>query len=217
MPRSWTGISITCGSSGGWRTNSVESYARDLVHLGRFAAGRGAALAALDRSALEAFVRALMGAGMSPRSVARIVAATRGFYRYLIDRPPDRRRTRPMICSRRGPGRRCRSTCRSTKSTRCWRSPTSSTPRGLRDRAFIEVLYATGLRVTELVDLKVADVNLEGGFLTTKGKGSKERLVPMGDEAVAWLSKYLTDAPAGAARPAQLAATVRQRARRRRR
>ena len=72
--------------------------------------------------------------------------------------------------------------------------PDVSTPRGLRDRAFIEVLYATGLRVSELVDLKVSDINLEGGFLTTKGKGSKERLVPIGDEAVAWLSKYLRGA-----------------------
>ena len=68
-----------------------------------------------------------------------------------------------------------------------------TTPRGVRDRAFIELLYATGLRVSELVALKVTDVNLEAGFLTTKGKGGKERLVPVGDEAVAWLMRYLRD------------------------
>jgi integrase/recombinase XerD len=174
-------------------TNSVESYARDLVHLGRFAAGHETPLAALDRSALEAFVRSLMSAGMSPRSVARIVAATRGFYRYLT-------------ISRRIPA----NPADDLQPPRAWAAlpkylsidevdnllaqPDVSTPRGLRDRAFIEVLYATGLRVSELVDLKVSDVNLEGGFLTTKGKGSKERLVPVGDEAVVWLSKYLNGA-----------------------
>ena len=179
-------------------TNSVESYARDLVHLGRFAAGRSTALASLDRSALEAFVRILMSAGMSPRSVARIVAGTRGFYRYLtISRriaanpaddlqPPRAWAALPKYLS-------------VDEVDQLLAQPDVSTPRGLRDRAFIEVLYATGLRVSELVDLKVADVNLEGGFLTTVGKGSKERLVPVGDEAVVWLSKYLT-----VARPALL-------------
>ncbi len=173
--------------------NSVESYARDLVHLGRFAAGRGVALTDLDRRALEAFVRALMGAGMSPRSVARIVAATRGFYRYLLIgrriatnpaddlQPPRAWATLPKYLS-------------VEEVDTLLAQPDVSTPRGLRDRAFIELLYATGLRVSELVDLKVSDVNLEGGFLTTKGKGSKERLVPIGDEAVVWLSKYLSEA-----------------------
>jgi integrase/recombinase XerD len=174
-------------------TNSVESYARDLVHLGRFAAGRETPLAALDRAALEAFVRALMSAGMSPRSVARIVSATRGFYRYLtISRriavnpaddlqPPRAWAALPKYLS-------------IDEVDILLAQPDVSTPRGLRDRAFIEVLYATGLRVSELVDLKVSDVNLEGGFLTAKGKGSKERLVPVGDEAVVWLSKYLSGA-----------------------
>jgi integrase/recombinase XerD len=171
----------------------VESYARDLVHLGRFAAGRGVALTDLDRRGLEAFVRALMGAGMSPKSVARIVAATRGFYRYLLIgrriatnpaddlHPPRAWATLPKYLS-------------VEEVDTLLAQPDVSTPRGLRDRAFIELLYATGLRVSELVDLKVSDVNLEGGFLTTKGKGSKERLVPIGDEAVVWLSKYLSGA-----------------------
>jgi integrase/recombinase XerD len=174
-------------------TNSVESYARDLVHLGRFAAGRGVALVGLDRAALEAFVRTLMSDGMSPRSVARIVAATRGFYRYLMIgrrisvnpaddlQPPRAWAALPKYLS-------------IDEVDKLLAQPDITTARGLRDRAFIEVLYATGLRVTELVDLKVADVNLEGGFLTTKGKGSKERLVPIGDEAVVWLSKYLSGA-----------------------
>ena len=72
-------------------------------------------------------------------------------------------------------------------------APDTSTPRGLRDRALIELLYATGLRVSELVRLKLADVSLDQGFLTCLGKGSKERMVPIGDSAVAWVRRWLAE------------------------
>ena len=172
--------------------NTVESYARDLAYLGRFAAGRSHPLAALDRAALEAFVRDLMASGLAARSVARSVAATRGFYRYLALRrhlsanpaddlqPPRSFAALPTYLS-------------TDEVDRLLATPDTTTPRGVRDRAFIELLYATGLRVSELVALKIADVNLEAGFLTTQGKGGKERLVPVGDEAVAWLTKYLRE------------------------
>ena len=172
--------------------NTVESYARDLAHLGRFAAGAGVALTAVDRAGLEQFVREMMGSGLAPRSVARTVAATRGFYRYLVIsrrlqsnpaddlQPPRAWPALPKYLS-------------IEEVDRLLAQPDATIPRGLRDRAFIEVLYATGLRVSELVALKVTDVNLDGGFLTTRGKGSKERLVPVGDEAVAWLKRYLRD------------------------
>ena len=78
----------------------------------------------------------------------------------------------------------------------------------------IELLYATGLRVSELVGLRAADLNLEAGYLTCIGKGSKERLVPIGDEAATWVRRYLRDGAAGAAQGPRLAAAVRQRARR---
>jgi integrase/recombinase XerD len=173
--------------------NSVESYARDLVHLGRFAAGRKSSLTSMTRSTLEAFVRELMSGGLSPRSVARIVAATRGFYKYLtvnrrIDanpaddlQPPRAWAALPKNLS-------------IEEVDRLLAQPDVATPRGLRDRAAIEVLYATGLRVSELAGLKVTDLNLEAGFLTTQGKGGKERLVPLGDEAASWLTRYLRDA-----------------------
>ena len=172
--------------------NTVESYARDLTHLGQFAAGVGVAVAALDRGALERFVRELMGRGLAPRSVARAVAATRGFYRYLVIsrrlqsnpaddlQPPRAWPALPKYLS-------------IDEVDRLLAQPDAAAPRGLRDRTFIEVLYATGLRVSELVGLKITDVNLDGGFLTTRGKGSKERLVPVGDEAVMWLRRYLRD------------------------
>jgi len=172
--------------------NTLESYARDLVHLGRFAAAREVPLTGLDRRALEAFVRELMASGLSARSVARTVAATRGFYRYLaisrrIDanpaddlEPPRAWAALPRYLS-------------IEEVDRLLAQPDTTTPRGVRDRAFIEVLYATGLRVSELVALKPSDVNMEGGYLTTRGKGGKERLVPLGDEAIGWLSRYLRD------------------------
>ena len=72
--------------------------------------------------------------------------------------------------------------------------PDVSTPRGLRDRAMVEVLYATGLRVSELVGLRPPDLNLGGGYLTCTGKGDKQRLVPLGDQAVGWVQRYTAEA-----------------------
>ena len=173
--------------------NSVESYARDLQHLMRFAASEGRPLLALQRHDLEAFVRQLMGQGQAPRSVARVVAAVRGFYRYLA----LRRRLSESPADDLQPPRAWAALPRSLsidEVDRLLAAPDVDTPRGLRDRAFIELFYATGLRVSELVSLKVTDLNLEAGFLTTMGKGSKERLVPIGDQAVMWVERYLRTA-----------------------
>ena len=170
--------------------NTVDSYARDLEQLRRWAAGQSRPLEGLDRPALEAFVRELMGRGLSPRSVARVVSSTRGFYRYLVVhrhveanpaddlQPPRAWAALPSYLS-------------IEEVDRLLQLPDVATARGLRDRAFIELLYATGLRVSELVSLGTANLNLEAGYLTTKGKGAKERLVPIGDEAAAWVARYL--------------------------
>jgi integrase/recombinase XerD len=171
---------------------TLDSYARDLEQLRRFAAGRSCPVEALDRHALEAFVRELMGRGLSPRSVARVVSSTRGFFRYLVVRrqleinpaedlqPPRAWAALPRYLS-------------VEEVDRLLQLPDVATPRGLRDRAFIELLYATGLRVSELVALGASSLNLEGGYLTTRGKGAKERLVPIGDEAVSWVARYLRE------------------------
>jgi integrase/recombinase XerD len=173
-------------------TNTVESYARDLNLLGRFAAGQDAAIETLDRRSLEAAVRQLMAEGRSPKSVARAVACFRGFYRFLVVaghlpnnpaddlRAPRAWKTLPKFLS-------------VEEVDQLLEAPDVSEPRGLRDRALIEVLYATGLRVSELVNLKPQDLNLESGYLTTTGKGRKQRLVPLGDEAASWVARYMKE------------------------
>ncbi len=172
--------------------NSVESYARDLVLLAEYAAGKGAALDALTRPDLEALVRELVGQGRSPRSVARAVACYRGFYRFLVIdgrlrmspaddlRPPRAWKTLPRYLS-------------VEEIDRLIDQPNVETARGLRDRALIELLYATGMRVSELVGLRPADVNLEACYLTCTGKGSKQRIVPIGDAAAEWVRRYLRE------------------------
>jgi integrase/recombinase XerD len=172
--------------------NTVESYARDLNLLGRFAAGQDAAIETLDRRSLEAAVRQLMAEGRSPKSVARAVACFRGFYRFLVVaghlpnnpaddlRAPRAWKTLPKFLS-------------VEEVDKLLEAPDVSAPRGLRDRALIEVLYATGLRVSELVNLKPQDLNLESGYLTTTGKGRKQRLVPLGDEAASWVARYVKE------------------------
>jgi integrase/recombinase XerD len=173
--------------------NSVESYARDLSLLATFAAGRETGIEALTRQDLEAHVRDLMSEGRSPRSVARAVACYRGFFRFLaIDghvaaspaddlRPPRAWKVLPKYLS-------------VEEVDHLLAQPDVKTPRGLRDRAAIELLYATGMRVSELVSLRPADVNLDASYLTCTGKGDKQRIVPIGDEAAEWVRRYMRDA-----------------------
>jgi integrase/recombinase XerD len=173
--------------------HTVESYARDLAALAAFAAGRGAATEALDRAALEAFVRERMAAGLSPRSVARAVAAVRGFFRFLV---LDRRLAANPADDLRPPHAwpALPKGLAVEQVDRLIAAPDVSTPLGLRDRAMIEVLYATGLRVSELVGLRAADLHLDEEYLTCVGKGNKERIVPIGAEAAAWTTRYQREA-----------------------
>ena len=173
--------------------HTLESYARDLQHLTRFAAAQRHEVVALSRLDLEAFVRQQMTNGLSPRSVARAVACVRGLYRFLalsgtlaVNPADDLRAPRawpalPKFLSEE-------------EVTRLIGQVDPGTPRGLRDRALIELLYATGLRLSELVELRTSDVNLNGRFLTSMGKGRKERMVPIGDHAAEWVTRYLKEA-----------------------
>ena len=172
--------------------NTLDSYGRDLEALLIFAGARGAPVDSLSRADLEAFVRDRMAAGQAPRTVARAVACVRGFYRFLvrdgqirIDPAGDLHAPRawpalPKFLS-------------IEEVDRLIDQPDVSTPLGVRDRALVELLYATGMRVSELVAVRPADLNLQAGYLICLGKGSKERLVPMGSAAVDWIRRYIRD------------------------
>jgi integrase/recombinase XerD len=173
--------------------HTLESYARDLAALHAFAAAAGARPESLDRHALEAFVRQQMTRGLSPRSVARSVAAVRGFYRFLVLdgrltsspaddlHPPAAWPALPKVLSL-------------DDVDALIAQPDVSTPLGLRDRAMIELLYATGLRVSELINVRATDLHLDEAYLTCIGKGSKERIVPIGDQAARWIEQYRREA-----------------------
>src|SRR5512137_982051 len=144
--------------------NTVESYARDLGRLAAFAADEGCPLAGLSRTQLEAFVRRLLSEGLAPRSAARAVASARGFYRFLVREgqvaaspAEDLHGGRPWPALPRY--------LSPEEVDRLIEQPDPGTPLGERDRTMLEVLYATGLRVSELVALKASDINLPGGYL----------------------------------------------------
>jgi integrase/recombinase XerC len=167
--------------------HTLAAYGRDLARLEAFAAGEGLVVEALDTARLERLVRALMAEGRSPRSVGRLVAAVRGFYRFTTAGSHD-------------------SPAAQLFAPRAWTAlpkyltaeevdalldtPDPGTPRGLRDRALLETLYATGLRVSELLGLTAAHVDLGDGVVTTMGKGRKERVVPIGQKAIEALERY---------------------------
>ena len=172
--------------------NTVESYARDLAALAGFAEAQGTSVEALDRRALEAFVRSLMTQGLSPRSVARAVACVRGFYRFLsLERRLEESPAADLKAPRAWPA--LPKFLDLDEVDRLLAQPDVSTPRGLRDKALIEVLYASGMRVSELVGVKPGELRLDEGYLTCLGKGDKERIVPLGDQAVDWLRRYIRD------------------------
>jgi len=173
--------------------NTVSSYARDLAALGSFAEKQRRSIESLDRRDLEAFARALMTQGLAPRSVARAIACLRGLYKFLLvekriaaDPAEDLRAPRAWPALPKY--------LDLDEVDRLLAQPDTSTPRGVRDKALIELLYATGLRVTELLSLKAADINLAAGYLTCIGKGDKERIVPLGESAANWVRRYIAEA-----------------------
>ena len=176
----------------GLATNSVEAYRRDLEALARALpddrrvehASRGDLLAHLGRMRL---------AGRSPRSVARWLVAVRGFFGWLV--AEGERADDPTATLERPRAWRALPRVLSLDEVEALlRAPDIATPRGLRDAAMIELLYATGLRVSELVGLTLHQVSLQAGFLRCTGKGGKERVVPMGEEAGERLGAYLAGA-----------------------
>jgi integrase/recombinase XerD len=172
--------------------NTVESYARDLAALAAFAEARELDVTKLGRRDLEAFVRSLTAGGLSPRSTARAVACVRGFYRFLAVEQPSASNPADDLRAPRAWAALPRFLSLDDVD-RLLAQPDVTTPLGLRDQALLSVLYATGLRVSELVSLKLTNLHLEEGYLTCTGKGDKERVVPVGDEAAGWVRRYVLE------------------------
>ncbi|MDH5220753.1 MAG: site-specific tyrosine recombinase XerD [Betaproteobacteria bacterium] len=172
----------------GLAKNTLESYRRDLAQLAAHLAGRG--LAQAREQDLFGFLAARRGRSSS---AARMLSTLKRFYRYCL----RERRIRADPTLRLDPPKRAPRFPKSLSEAdveALLGAPDAETPRGLRDRAMLEVLYASGLRVSELVGLKTHEANLDAGVVRILGKGSKERLVPLGEEAVAWVQRYLREA-----------------------
>ena len=175
----------------GLAQRSRDAYASDLSHCALWLAGRGTTLRAATEADLAGYVAAVH-AGTRPASANRRLAAFRRFYRWLIrERRRDDDPTVRLATARRPP--RFPKTLSEAHVEALLAAPDTDTPLGLRDRAMLETMYATGLRVSELVGLRTVEVGLVDAVVRVIGKGDKERLVPLGEEARAWIERWLRD------------------------
>jgi len=176
----------------GLSDNSLQSYRLDLVLLQEQLAGCGKTLDAATREDLLTILADQIQQGKSPRTVSRYLSAWRQYYRWLvregvIDSDPVALIESPKT------GRGLPKALSEEQIESLLEAPDTGTPLGLRDRAMLELMYATGLRVSELVNLELVNLNLNQGVIRVTGKGRKERLVPIGDEAHDSLKVYLAD------------------------
>ncbi len=176
----------------GLRQNSLEAYQRDLVRYVTYLTDRGKQVTAVDRAEVPRYLLALRDAGLDPRSVARHLSAIRQFHRFLVregraDEDPTAHLEGPR------PWQRLPGVLSSEEVDRLLAAREDATPQRLRNRAMLELMYASGLRVSELVGLRLGDVDLRLGIVRVIGKGDKERLVPVGDAAAGSLRVYLAD------------------------
>ena len=172
---------------------SLAAYRRDLGAWSRWLAARGTPLLAAGRGDVEGWLADQFRAKAKATSIGRRLSAVRRFYRLQLERSAVREDPTVRVKPPRRP-RRLPKNLSEAQVEALLAVPETTTPLGLRDRAMLETLYATGLRVSELVGLTRAQVALDAGVVRVVGKGSKERLVPLGEEAVAWLVRWLADA-----------------------
>jgi integrase/recombinase XerD len=177
----------------GLSSNTVSAYRRDLVKFDAFAQKRKLSLEGVTRDALVDFLASLYRLKLESRTVARHLVTLRNFFRFaqvheLISTDPSINLESPKI-RRSLPGY-----LRLEEVERLLEQPDSTTALGLRDRAMLEVLYSTGLRVSELIGLRVSDLDNKVGCVRCIGKGDKERIVPVGRKALVMVEKYLRDA-----------------------
>ena len=179
----------------GLSKNTIESYSRDISSLTAFLGKRGISdSTAVSEHEIAAFFEHLRKKKLSPRSVARNIVSLKQFFRFLLTEnvitgDPMRNTVSPK------PAKTLPHTLSLSEVETLLREPEKGkSEKALRDRAMLEVLYATGVRVSELVSLELNRVNLDHGYVITLGKGSKERIVPIGDAAIRKTRDYLSDA-----------------------
>jgi integrase/recombinase XerD len=173
----------------GLARNSLESYGRDLARLEAWAEAHGKAVEGLARADLRGWIADLSREGLSPASVSRAVSAARGFFRFLMLDGHIQIHPAEDLNTPQGNAYLPRFLTEA-EMERLLAAPDVSTDEGIRDRAMMELMYAAGLRVSELVGLTRNDVNLDAGLVACHGKGSKERRVPIGKSATHWLQQY---------------------------
>ena len=174
----------------GLSENTRSAYASDLGHFLIFATERGFTPLTVESGTIEAYLAHRLKQGASARSMARFVSSIRKFFRFLlrealITQDPTLKIDPPRM------GRPLPDTLTEADVETLLNAPDTETPLGLRDRAMLEVLYATGLRVSELVSLSWSSINLRQGVVRVMGKGSKDRLVPLGELAEEWMVRYV--------------------------
>jgi len=177
----------------GLARHTLDAYRRDLDGLARWLEGRGIGLLGVTRTHLFDYLALRSEQQYAPRSNARLLSALRAFYAQQLRQRAIAEDPTAMLASPRL-GRSLPKALSESQIEALLAAPDVDTPAGLRDRAMLELMYATGLRVSELVNLPAASVNLRQGVVRVSGKGGKERLVPMGQEAQHWLERYLASA-----------------------
>lgn len=186
----------------GLSRNTLESYRRDLNRLEQWASKTKRPAADLTRADLRKWIAQLSREGLAPSSVARAVSAARGFFRFLmldghIKHHPAEDLDTPQKFSY------LPKFLTEEEIDRLFATPDITTAEGIRDRAMLELMYAAGLRVSEMVSLKQTEVDLHAGIVNCHGKGSKERRVPLGKSAIHWLQQYATSKAAFGKSPYQ--------------
>ncbi|MCB1602354.1 MAG: site-specific tyrosine recombinase XerD [Xanthomonadales bacterium] len=172
---------------------SLSSYGADLRGLAGWLVSRGSVLATADRGLLFDYLSVRHGAGMKPRSGARLVSTLKQFYLWAVEQGLRSDDPALDLATPKLP-RSLPKAITESEVEALLKAPDLDTALGLRDKAMLELLYATGLRVSELVGLRGEQISLAQGVLRVRGKGSKERLVPLGDEAQHWIENYLREA-----------------------
>jgi integrase/recombinase XerD len=176
----------------GLSKNTLESYRLDLTSFALWLTPQSKQLLTVDQADIQQYL-AVKFPQSKPRSISRLIASMRRFYRYLMRDNKISLDPTIQIQSPKLP-RSLPKSLNEDEVIALLNAPNISEPAGLRDRAMLELLYACGLRVSELVGVKVTEVSLSDGVVRITGKGSKTRLVPMGEEAVDWISRYLNEA-----------------------